>query len=243
MQNVKNYLPLLIIVLGIGILFVFDLGAYLSLDALAKHRAWLESMLLQHPVLLPLAYIGIYLVVVVFSLPGGLVMTLAGGFLFGAWLGALYAVLGATVGAVLLFLAAKTSLGDMLQARVGGALKWMQQGFRNHAMSYMFVLRLVPLFPFWLVNLAPAFLGVPLRTYVIATFFGMMPGTFVFALAGAGLGSVLEQGEPISVAGVLTPQVIGALCGLALLSLIPVLMKHFRPQVITPEEEVSNVRD
>lgn len=242
MQYIKKFFPLLVILLGVGVFFAFDLDSFLSLDALAQHRDWLESTLHTHPVLLPLAYMGLYMIVVAFSLPGGLVMTLAGGFLFGAWFGALYAVVGATVGAILLFLAAKTSLGDILQKRVGGALHRMQKGFQDNEMSYMFVLRLVPVFPFWLVNLAPAFLGVRLRTYAIATFFGVMPGTFVFALAGAGLGSVLDQGEAMSVGGILTPQVIGALCGLALLSLIPVVMKRFNAPVVL-EDEVSDVRD
>jgi len=173
--------------------------------------------------------------IVAFSLPGALVMTVSGGFLFGAIAGASYAVIGATLGAVALFLAAKTSLGDYLLAKAGGSMKKMQRGFAENALSYLFVLRLVPLFPFFLVNLAPAFLGVPLRIYFIATLFGIMPATFVFASAGSGLGSVLDQGGEISLQGVMTPEILGSLFGLALLSLLPVIYKYLRK----PEVEES----
>ena len=139
--------------------------------------------------------------------------------------GALYTVVGATLGATAIFLIAKTSLGDVLLAKADKHIKSMQHGFAENEMSYMFVLRLVPLFPFFIVNLVPAFLGVSLRTYIIATFFGIMPATFVYTLAGSGLGTVFEQGEAFSIIGILTPEMIGALFGLALLSLIPVIYK------------------
>jgi len=211
----------------LGLYYAFDLGRYLGFEALAEHKAWLSVRVQAHAILAPLLYILLYIVVVAFSLPGGLVMTISGGLLFGAAMGSLFAVIGATIGAMALFLIAKTSLGDYLLAKAGGAVKKMQAGFSENALSYMFVLRLVPLFPFFLVNLAPAFLGVPLRIYVIATFFGIMPGTFVFALAGSGLGSVLEQGGSVSLAGVMTPQVMAAFAGLAILAMIPVLYKRF----------------
>jgi uncharacterized membrane protein YdjX (TVP38/TMEM64 family) len=223
----KRLIPLLALVLILVLFFAFDLGRFLGFDALAEHKAWLSAWVAAHGALAPLLYILLYIAVVAFSLPGGLVMTISGGLLFGAMPGALYAVIGATIGATALFLIAKSSLGDFLLAKAGGAVKKMQAGFSDNALSYMFVLRLVPLFPFFLVNLAPAFLGVKLRTYVIATFFGIMPATFVFALAGSGLGSVLEQGGDISLGGVMTPEIMAAFGGLALLALIPVIYKKF----------------
>jgi len=223
----KRLIPLLALALVLALFFAFDLGQFLGFDALAEHKAWLSAWVDAHLLLAPLLYILLYIAVVAFSLPGGLVMTISGGLLFGAISGALYAVIGATIGATALFLIAKSSLGDFLLARAGGAVKKMQAGFADNALSYMFVLRLVPLFPFFLVNLAPAFLGVPLRTYVIATFFGIMPATFVFALAGSGLGSVLKQGGEISLAGVMTPEIMAAFGGLALLALVPVIYKKF----------------
>jgi len=223
----KRLIPLLVLALILVLFFAFDLGRFLGFDALAEHKAWLSAWVASQPLLAPLLYILLYIAVVAFSLPGGLVMTITGGLLFGATAGALYAVIGATIGATALFLIAKSSLGDFLLAKAGGAVKKMQAGFSDNALSYMFVLRLVPLFPFFLVNLAPAFLGVSLRVYVIATFFGIMPATFVFALAGSGLGSVLEQGGDISLAGVMTPEIMAAFGGLALLALIPVVYKKF----------------
>lgn len=223
----QRLLPLLAIALVIILFFVFDLGRYLSFAALQEHRAFLLSFVGHNSILASLAYIGLYIFVVAFSLPGGAVMTISGGFLFGTLLGGVYAVIGATIGATLLFLVAKTSLGDYLLARAGPGIGRLQAGFSENALSYMFVLRLVPLFPFFLVNLAPAFLGVPLRVYLIATFFGIMPATFIYALAGSGLGSVFDRGDSFSVESILTPQLTAALAGLALLSLIPVLYKRF----------------
>jgi uncharacterized membrane protein YdjX (TVP38/TMEM64 family) len=132
------------------------------------------------------------------------------------------------VGATALFIIAKSALGDFLHTRAGPWLQKMEAGFRDNALSYLLVLRLVPLFPFFVVNLVPAFLGVPLSTYVIGTFFGIMPGVFVFASVGAGLGSIFDKGETFSAAGILTPQIVIALIGLAILALIPVVYKKIK---------------
>jgi uncharacterized membrane protein YdjX (TVP38/TMEM64 family) len=135
--------------------------------------------------------------------------------------------MSATTGAVGVFLIARTALGDVLRRRLtGGALERMAEGFRKNAFSYLLVLRLVPLFPFFVVNLAPAFLGVGLRTFLAATLLGIIPGAFVFASVGVGLGEVFEMGESFSAAGLLTPKVIIALVGLAILSLAPIAYKR-----------------
>ena len=224
----KRVMPLLLLLIVLGLFLIFDLGRFLSFEALKEHRLLLSDWVSEHALLAPLLFMLVYVAVVAFSLPGGLVMTVTGGFLFGAVAGGLYTVVGATLGAVLLFLLAKTSIGDYLLSKAGDGVKKMQKGFADHALSYMFVLRLVPIFPFFLVNLVPAFLGVPLRIYFIATFLGIMPATFVFALAGAGIGSVLDQGGEVSLQGVMTAEILGALIGLALLSLVPVIYKYFR---------------
>jgi len=228
----KRMMPLLIVAVILALFFVFDLGRFLSFDALAEHRVSVLAWVNGHALLAPLVYVLLYIAVVAFSLPGGLLMTVSGGFFFGALAGGMYAVVGATLGATALFLIAKTSVGDYLLSKAGDVAKKMQQGFAEDALSYMFVLRLVPLFPFFIVNLAPAFLGVPLRTYVLATFFGIMPATFVYALAGSGLGSVLDQGEAVTLTGVLTPEVLAALLGLALLAVIPVVYKRFAHKAV-----------
>ncbi len=224
----KKSLPLIIIAALTALFFASGLHEYLSFEQLREHRLELNAWVAAQPVLAALVFILAYVVVVAFSLPGGTIMTLAGGFLFGAIWGGLYTVVGATLGATAIFLIAKTSLGDALLAKAGKSIQSMKAGFQDNALSYMFVLRLVPLFPFFIVNLAPAFLGVPLRTYVIATFLGIMPATFVFSLAGSGLGKVFEQGESFSIAGILTPEMMGALVGLALLSLVPVFYKKLK---------------
>lgn len=224
----QRIVPLLVLIAGLAVFFTLDLNRYLSFSALGEHRTTLLNWVAVHSLTAPVIYMLAYIIVVAFSLPGGAVMTISGGFLFGAMMGGIYAVTGASLGATALFLIAKTSLGDYLLSKAGPSVKRMQAGFDDNALSYMFVLRLIPLFPFFLVNLAPAFLGVPLRVYIIATFFGIMPGTFVYALVGAGLGSVFDRGETFTLTSVMTPQMIAALAGLALLALLPVLYKKMR---------------
>jgi uncharacterized membrane protein YdjX (TVP38/TMEM64 family) len=224
--SLGRVIPLLVLGLGLALFFAFDLQRFLSCAALAQHNEMLHAFAARPWA--PLGFVLIYALAVAFSLPGGAVMTVAGGFMFGQVLGTAYAVVAATLGATALFLIARTALGDLLRARAGPAIKRMEAGFQENALSYLLVLRLIPLFPFWLVNLVPAFLGVSLRSFVIGTFLGIIPGTFVFATIGAGLESVISQGEACSLAGALTPQVVMALVGLALLALLPVAYKWIK---------------
>ena len=224
----KRLIPVGVLILGLAAFFVFDLGRFLSFDALRENRAALLGWVDAYGVVAALVYMLIYAVAIAFSLPGGAVLTITGGFLFGSIWGTVCVVFAATTGATALFLIAKTSFGDTLRAKAGPALQRMQEGFQEGALSYLLVLRLVPLFPFFLVNLVPAFLGVSLRVYMVGTFIGIIPGTFVFATVGAGLGSVFDQGGEFSAAGILTPQIITALVGLAVLALIPVVYKKIK---------------
>jgi len=221
-------LPLAVLVAGAAAFFGFGLHDYLSFDALRDHRVELTAWVRDRMVLAVLAFIVMYAAATVFIPPSGTVMTVAGGFVFGAITGTVYVVIGATVGATALFLAAKFALGDVLRARAGNGIRKMEAGFRENAMSYMLILRLVPLFPFWLVNLAPAFLGVGLRTYVIGTFIGIIPGTAVYATFGAGLGSIFDSNRELTLSGVLTPEIIAGLVGLALLAFVPVVYKRIK---------------
>lgn len=224
----KRLIPLLVLGAGLVAFFAFGLDQYLTFDALKENRAWLLDQVEQSPVFAALVYMGIYIAVVAFSLPGGAVMTITGGFLFGQWLGSVYVVFAATVGATILFIAAKTALGDLLRAKAGPFLQKMEAGFREDALSYLLVLRLIPLFPFFIVNLVPAFLGVSLRVFFIATFAGIIPGSFVYATVGAGLGSIFDAGGEFSARGILTPEIITALVGLAVLALLPVVYKRYK---------------
>jgi uncharacterized membrane protein YdjX (TVP38/TMEM64 family) len=218
--------------LGATALFIViqqtGLASYLSLDTLRIHRETLTGWVSGHIVLASLAYIAIYVVAVAFSFPGAVFLTLAGGFLFGFVLGTFLTVTGATIGATIIFVFAKTLFGESALDRFGAPAAKLAEGIRRNATSYLLVLRLVPLFPFFLVNLVPAFVGLPLVTYVLTTFFGIIPGTAVFSLAGAGLGSVLDQGGAITPGSILTPQIVAGLVGLAVLSLAAIpLRKRF----------------
>ena len=226
--SVRRLLPLAALALAVAAVFAFDLDRYLTFDSLRENRAALTGFVAANGVLASVVYVLIYAAAVALSLPGGAVLTIAGGFLFGTLLGGALVVLAATVGATLLFRIAKTALGDPLRARAGPFLKKMEAGFQENAVSYLLFLRLIPLFPFFIVNLVPAFLGVTLRTYVLATFVGIIPGSLVYASVGAGLGSVFDRSEAFSPSSVLTPQIAVALVGLAVLALLPVLHRMLK---------------
>lgn len=220
--------PLLLLLAGFGLFFALGLQDYLSCGALRDNRLWLLEQVAAHRLLAVLAFMALYAGAVALSVPGGAVLTVAGGFLFGTLAATAMIVVAATSGATILFLAARSAFRDLLQARAGPWLRKLERGFAGDALSYLLVLRLVPLFPFFVVNLVPAFLNVSPRTYVIGTFFGIIPGTLVFASVGAGLGSIFDAGGDCSLDGILTPQVLLALGGLALLALVPVLYKRLR---------------
>ena len=226
--SVKRLLPLIVLALGLIAFFLFDLDQYVTFDALREHREALIALVDQNAVLAALAYMAIYALAVALSLPGGALLSITCGFLFGTLLGTGMVVVAATAGAAALFIIAKTALGDALRGKAGPWMNKMAEGFQENEFSYLLVLRLVPLFPFFVVNLVPAFLGVRLYNYVLATFIGIIPGAFVFNLAGSGLGSILDSGEALSVAGILTSEIKLALFGLAVLALIPVIYKKLK---------------
>jgi uncharacterized membrane protein YdjX (TVP38/TMEM64 family) len=221
-------LPLVALVAGLVVAYATGVTEYISLETLRQHQQTLQAFVADNLLFAALAYVAAYAAMTAFSMPGGLFMTIAGGFMFGPWLGTLSAVCGATVGAIAVFLAARYALADLLRAKAGGAIRRMEAGFREDALSYMFVLRLVPLFPFWLVNLVPAFLGVSLRIYALGTFVGIIPGAFVYASVGNGLGAVFARGGAVDTGIIFEPAVIGPILGLALLALIPVAYKKWR---------------
>ena len=227
-RSLKRWLPLLVIVLAAGLFFALGVQRYLSLDALRANRDWLYWQVTDHLALALGVFVLVYAGVVTLSLPGATILTLAGGCLFGLWLATGVAIIAATFGATLLFLAARTAFADLLRARAAPWLKRLSAGFQENAFSYLLFLRLAPAFPFFVVNLVPAFLGVRLHTFVLATFLGIIPGTFVYASVGAGLRNLLFSDQPFSLGQVLTPQILTALIGLALLSLLPVAYKAWR---------------
>lgn len=224
----RRVLPIAVLIAGFVTFFALDLDRFVSLEALKENRETLRMLVSENGVVAILAFAAIYAVVIAFSLPGGAIMTLTGGFLFG-WLGGgLIVVVGATIGATALFLIARTALGDVLRAKAGPFMSKMEDGFRQNALSYLLVLRLIPLFPFWLVNLVPAFLGVSTTTYIVGTFVGIIPGTFVYASVGNGLGALIDAGQDPDLGIIFRPEILGPLIGLAVLALLPVIHKRIQ---------------
>ncbi len=228
--SARRLVPLgLLVAAGIA-LFAAGGRHYLTFAALAEHRVWLCRLVARWGVVAALVYSAAYAVLIALSLPGAAVLTIAGGFLFGTWVGGICALVGATSGATALFLAARAGLGGMAPGAgpVFGKLQVLgklQAGFRAHAFSYLLVLRLMPVLPFWLINLLPAVAGIGLPTYLLATFIGIIPATFVYASLGSGLGKVVETPD----ASVLfTPGVLLPILTLAVLALVPVWCQRRR---------------
>jgi len=244
----KRLWPLLVLIGAMAFVFAMGWHRYLTITALAENREALRGYIEEHWLLSLAAFVALYAAAVALSLPGGAILTITGGFLFGWLLGGVASVLAATIGATILFLIAKSTLGDLLAARAGPLLTRFRQGFQKDAFSYLLFLRLVPIFPFWLVNLAPGLLGVPFTTYFIATILGIIPATFAFALAGSGLDSVIEAQQALyqsclaktgsggqescsytlDPGALLTPELIAGLVALGLVALIPVAVRWFR---------------
>jgi uncharacterized membrane protein YdjX (TVP38/TMEM64 family) len=241
---IRRLTPLIVILLLVGAAYLVLGRGDISLEALIRHRAAIDGFVTGHRGLAVLAYIALYIVVVALSLPGATFLTVAGGFLFGLAVGVSAAVIGATIGATVIFLVARTALGEPLLRRAGPRAAQLAQGFRDDAFSYLLFLRLVPAFPFFLVNLVPAFAGMRLVPFVVATALGIIPGAAVYSFAGTGLDSVIAAQQAANrdclAAGrsdchfifdpkdVLTPQLIGALVALGLLALLPVVVKKLR---------------
>ncbi|MGI9480896.1 MAG: TVP38/TMEM64 family protein [Hyphomicrobiales bacterium] len=242
---VRRFGPIITIILAAAFVYFMGWHEYLSLSKVAEHRDSLRQYVDENLVMALLAYAGIYIAIVAFSLPGGAAATIAGGFLFGWFPAGSVTIFAATIGATALFLAARTSLGDVLREKAGPAVRKLADGFKENAFSYMLFLRLVPAFPFWLVNLAPAFLGVPLGVYVVATFIGIIPGTFAFAFVGAGLDSVIAAQQAhydaciaangadactfsIEPSSLITRELLLAFAALGVVALLPVIVQKIR---------------
>lgn len=220
--------PVLVLVAGLAAFFALGLDDYLSLDALKANRQVLAAWVSEAGALAYVAYAAAYAAVIAFSVPAGAMMTITGGFLFGPWLGGALTVIAATIGATALFLAARYAFADLLRQRAGSAIKKMEAGFKENALSYMLFLRLIPAFPFVLVNLVPAFLGVRLGTYMLGTAIGIIPGTLVYASLGDGFSAIVEAGGDIDLGIIFQPRFLLPVLGLAVLALLPVLYRKLK---------------
>jgi uncharacterized membrane protein YdjX (TVP38/TMEM64 family) len=225
-------LPIGIILAGLALSYAFGLQHYLSLSFLGESRAAMKAYAGAHYLLSAALFMAIYIAAVAFSLPAATILTVFGGFLFGWLAGCLIVVIAATIGACILFLAARSAFGGFLRDKVGGRAAALAEGFKKDAFSYLLVLRLAPVFPFFFVNIAPALFDVTLRTFAAATFLGIIPGTLAYAFLGQGVDSVLDAaqaaGKAASVSDLVTPQITLAFAALACVAAVPVIIRKLR---------------
>ena len=222
MAGIKRFLPLMVLIVVVIAVFASGVGRYLNLEVLQTHEAALRGFVGDNLVLALLAFMAVYALATAISFPGAVVLTLAGGYLFGTWTGGAATVIGATIGAIMVFYVVQTSLGAALRAKAeadGGTLKKVIDGVGQGAFGYILTLRLIPLAPFWLVNVAAALAHAPLRAYALATFIGIMPATFIYSGVGAGIGALVERGETPDLGVIFEPKVLLPLVALGLLSL------------------------
>nr|WP_243403673.1 TVP38/TMEM64 family protein [Shimia abyssi] len=222
--------PLLVILAVAGVGF-FTLRDVLTFEALGANREMLIAYRDQHYLAAALIFIAVYVVIVSFSLPGATVATLTGGFLFGTFPGVVFNVGAATIGAVVIFLAARWGLGERLAGKMDasqGRVKAIKQGIDENQWSMLFLIRLVPLVPFFVANLVPALVGVKLWRYVLTTFVGIIPGGLVYTSVGAGLGEVFARGETPDLGIIFEPHILLPILGLCVLAALPMIIKALR---------------
>lgn len=227
-QMWRRLAPAALLLLGLALFLLFGLERYFSFEMLSQNHAMLAAWVADNRLLAVILFVMAYALAVAFSLPIAIIITPLGGFLFGIWLGAILSVIGATVGSVAVFLAARTAFRDLFHARAGSMLARFEEGFRRDSFSYLLFLRLVPVFPFWLVNIVPALLSMRLWPYTLATLIGIIPAAFVYAGLGAGFGMLFDRGEAPDLAIIFEWHILLPLLGLAVLALLPVLYAHLR---------------
>lgn len=225
-----RHLPLAVI-LCVAVVGALTLGDFLNFETLRAHHQTLMAFRDSHFAGLAVIFVVVYVLIVAFSLPGGAVASVTGGFLFGLWLGTALNVVGASLGAVAIFLAARAGLGAMLAARIeasDGRLKRLKRGLNENEVNVLLVMRLVPAVPFFVANLLPALVGVRFVNYLWTTVLGIIPGTMVYAWVGAGLGEVFARGEDPDLSLLWEPRVIGPILALSALAILPVVIKVVR---------------
>ncbi len=228
MRILHRFWPIILLLAALIAAWTLGLTQQIGWAELARNQAALAAWVAAHPIAAPLMYTLIYAVVVLLSLPESAVLTVAGGLLFGTLSGGVLAVLGSTVGAILLFLAVRYHLAEAIAARGGRFLDRIRPGLERDGFSYLLAIRLVPAFPFWLVNLAAGLSGMRLLPYAAATVLGVMPATFIYASIGAGLSEVLAAGGKPDLAIIFSPHILGPLVALAALSLLPIAWRYWK---------------
>ncbi|MFK7902603.1 MAG: TVP38/TMEM64 family protein [Nitratireductor sp.] len=237
---IRAWAPVVAVLAILGFIWSMGWFDYFSLSSIIQHREALSSFVSENLVLGLLIFVCVYSGLVAISFPGASLLTVLSGFLFGGIVGGITTVFAATLGAVLIFLISRSSFGKTLENRAGGFIKKMSAGFQENAFEYLLTLRLTPLFPFWVMNIVPALLNMRLAPYAVATFLGIIPGTLAYAYIGSGLDSVIaaqEAASPgcaaagtceINLSALITKDIIIAMIGLAIVSILPVIVKKFK---------------
>lgn len=231
-NSIWRYAPVVLVIAGLVLGYAFGLQNYLSLTFLAEQREALRAYVDANFLWSALLFLVVYILAVAFSFPAASVLTIFGGFLFGWLIGGALVAVGATIGASILFLATRSAFGGFLRHRVDGVVKKMADGFRENAFGYLFVIRLAPVFPFFVVNIAAALFDISLGRFFTATLFGILPGTFAYAYLGQGVDSVLvaaqASGREAQISDLVTPEITLAFFALAFVALIPTVVKQIR---------------
>ncbi len=226
----RKRLPLLAILI-VGVIGAITLKDHLSFDALRDNREALIAFRDSNYLVAVLGFMAVYVLIVAFSLPGASIATLTGGFLFATFPGALFNVTAATIGASLIFLAVRMGFGARLGEKLEnskGMVKKIKDGIDENQWSVLFLIRLVPAVPFFIANIVPAMVDVPLRRFVISTFLGIIPGAVVYTSVGAGLGEVFARGETPNLGIIFEPHILLPILGLCGLAALPIVLKAVR---------------
>jgi len=228
LSPLRRVAPLAVLLAALAALWATGLASKLDWAAIGRHQAVLSAWIARHRLVAPLIYVLAYAVLTALSVPEAAIITVAGGLLFGIWLGGVLAVIGSTAGAIVLFLAARSAFGATRVARAGSRLARIRAELHHNGFHYLLAIRLIPLFPFWLVNLAAALAGMRLWSFAAATLIGIIPATFVFASIGAGVGDVLAAGNTPDLSLIFSPPILGPLLALGALSLLPVAWRKWK---------------
>jgi uncharacterized membrane protein YdjX (TVP38/TMEM64 family) len=225
-----RWLPLAIILLAILLTYLSGLYDYASLETLKKYNQQLIKWSEQHYWLLAVIFSASYAVIVALSIPVALLLSITSDYIFGIFAGTLYVLIGATLGATAVFLSVRLALGDWAYEKVRGWITKVHDEFQTNGFYYLLTLRLIPIIPFWTLNIIPAFFNLSLWQFMLATFLGIIPGTIVYVSIGNGLNTLIAAGDKINAGIMFRPEIIWPLIGLALLSLLPVIYRHMSQQ-------------
>jgi len=227
-KQLLRWLPLCILIIIFGVFLYFQGYDYLTFDALKRHRELLLMWQNEHFLIAIIAYMSIYILLIACSIPSAVFLSMAGGFMFGPWLGAILALISASIGAFIVFCAVALAFRAAIEKKTVKWLQLMAEGFKKNAFFYLIFLRIAPIFPFWVVNIVPALLGVSKRTFFFATLIGMIPGCFIYVSLGSGLGHLFDNDQVPNVRILYDPEILIPLIGLAILAVIPIIYKWYK---------------